>query len=372
MVPGSGCAVASSRLSRDGETITGCRKRPCFAVAVMDAMLSAFIVILPCPMYEAAVSAPADCGTSPSRVTIPVCQSRPMPKYLRAVSPSAVPAMPFALSGLIALMKALLQERRKLSFSVPFGMSKSSRLWKVTPSHWTVGGHSTAEPGPLTTPLSIIIAAVTIFIVEPGACAPCTAVLKPPAGLLAMARIAPVLGVTATTDAWPYFFTATSAAACTPASRVVCSRPSLPLVSVSSVWSGTFWSADLMASSIPGVPPASSPYFLRSWSRTGPSDGYFSAASSTPLRSTALIGGVVALSVARESPLVSFGCTTVGDQSTSALPVVCPRTTVSSEAYDQGLLFPSYVTVALTVNGTLAPTAVPGVITALETRACSR
>lgn len=58
----------------------------------------------------------------------------------------------------------------------------------------------------------------------------------------------------------------------------------------------------------------------------------------------------------------SSGCTTEGAQSTSAFPVVRPRTTVSWLRYASGLDFPWYDTVALTLNGTRAPTGAPGVI----------
>lgn len=73
-----------------------------------------------------------------------------------------------------------------------------------------------------------------------------------------------------------------------------------------------------------------------------------------------------------EAPSFSSGWITAGDQSTSGLPVVFPRTTVSSEEYDQGLDFPLKETVAFTVYGTFGPTAGPGVITALVTWALSR
>ncbi len=61
------------------------------------------------------------------------------------------------------------------------------------------------------------------------------------------------------------------------------------------------------------------------------------------------------------SPSFRSGWRTDDSQSTRALPEVCPRTTVSSDAYEKLLLFPLYVTVASAVNGTVAPAAVPGV-----------
>lgn len=88
--------------------------------------------------------------------------------------------------------------------------------------------------------------------------------------------------------------------------------------------------------------------------------------------STASIDGASASPVLSEAPSVRSGWITVGAQSTRGLPVVSPRTTVSSEEYDQGLDFPWKETVAFTVYGTFAPTAGPGVITALVTWALSR
>lgn len=67
----------------------------------------------------------------------------------------------------------------------------------------------------------------------------------------------------------------------------------------------------------------------------------------------------------------SLGWMTVGVQSTSGLPLVRPRTTVNSEAYDRGLLSSPNFTVAFTVKGTFAPVASPGVITAPVMCACS-
>lgn len=101
--------------------------------------------------------------------------------------------------------------------------------------------------------------------------------------------------------------------------------------------------------SIPAVPPAFSPYLSRSASRIGPREGYFSLVSALPLWSTASIDGADASPVFSDAPAVSCGWITVGAQSTSGRPVVRPRTTVSSEEYDQGLDFPSNDTVAFTV-----------------------
>lgn len=64
---------------------------------------------------------------------------------------------------------------------------------------------------------------------------------------------------------------------------------------------------------------------------TGPSEGNFSAVSTVPLWSTASISGADGSPVTSFAPFVNFGWTTVGCQSTSAFPVVSPRTTVSSE-----------------------------------------
>ncbi len=88
-------------------------------------------MILPWPMYEAAVSTDSDAGTLPSPAVTPTCQSSPIPKESRAVVPRAVLWIPFALSGVIALMKAVLQERRKESVRVPPSILKLSRLLNV-------------------------------------------------------------------------------------------------------------------------------------------------------------------------------------------------------------------------------------------------
>ncbi len=53
------------------------------------------------------------------------------------------------------------------------------------------------------------------------------------------------------------------------------------------------------------------------------------------------------------------------------MPVVSPRTTVNSEAYDRGFDFPSNVTVASTVYGTFVPTGGAGVIFTLPMWASS-
>lgn len=105
-----------------------------------------------------------------------------------------------------------------------------------------------------------------------------------------------------------------------------------------------------------------SPYFSRSASRIGPSEGYFSFVRTTLFRSTASMGGLADSPVTSVSPSCISGCRTDGFQSTSAFPVVSPRTTVSRESYAKGLDFPSNDTVALTENGTVAPVAAPGVI----------
>ncbi len=125
-------------------------------------------------------------------------------------------------------------------------------------------------------------------------------------------------------------------------------------------------------SSAPARPPAFPPYVWRSWSRTGRSEGYFSAVSSTPSRSTALTGGAAGVPARSFSSLPSCGWMTEGCQSTTGFPLVRPRTTVSLDAYDSGLVAPSYVTSAATVNGTVVPVAAPGVITALDTYALAR
>lgn len=92
---------------------------------------------------------------------------------------------------------------------------------------------------------------------------------------------------------------------------------------------------------MPGEPPVLSPYFSRRVSRIGPSDGYVSLSSTLPSWSTASIAAEDDSPVFSDAPSVSCGWTTVGCQSTRAFPVVSPRTTVSSEEYDHGLVFPS-------------------------------
>ncbi|SCG07926.1 hypothetical protein GA0115255_123255 [Streptomyces sp. Ncost-T6T-2b] len=96
--------------------------------------------------------------------------------------------------------------------------------------------------------------------------------------------------------------------------------------------SGWDASAGSIQVSMPAEPPEVSPYFWRRVSRIGPSEGYFSFVSTVPLRSTASIAGVEDSPVFSVAPSVNCGCTTVGSQSTRALPVVRPRTTVNSEA----------------------------------------
>ncbi len=223
----------------------------------------------------------------------------------------------------------------------------------------------------MATPCCIIIAAVTIFIVEPGACAPSRAALKPSAGLFATARIAPVDGSTAVTEARPYALTAFSAAAWTFASMVVLIVPGFPCRSTRRGVSATASLPESIQVSTPVVPPACAPYRCRRVSMITPSEGYFSLVSSPPFRSTALTEATFAVPVRRVASAVSFGWRTVGFHCTRGRPVVCPRTTVSSEAYDRSLDAPSYETVALTVNGTFVPTGAPGVITAFETFAPS-
>ncbi|MGC0426684.1 hypothetical protein RKD32_003039 [Streptomyces sp. SAI-195] len=202
------------------------------------------------------------------------------------------------------------------------------RFLKVWLCQVAVSGQG-AGPFIEVTPLSMSMAAVMIFMVEPGATVPWKAALNPSVRLFATASTSPELGFTATTEDSPYRFTAFSAAACTLALRVVSSFPGLPSVSVSSGVSGASAAACRTASSTPGVPPALSPYFSRSLARIGPSEGYFSLLSTAPSRPTAWICGVADSAVTRVSPSFRSGWTTEGFQSTSARPLVSPRTTVS-------------------------------------------
>ncbi len=185
------------------------------AVAVMDATFSGFMVICPCPMYAAAADAPVAGGTLPSVDLMPVFQSRPMPK----TSVASLGSAESSSTGLICLMKAVLQDRAKeVEKFVPAGRSKFFRLWKARPPQDTSFGHS-AGLSAATRPRSSSIAPVTIFIVEPGARLPCMAALKPSLRWFATARMCPLLGLTATTEASGNLTTACSAAACTFASR---------------------------------------------------------------------------------------------------------------------------------------------------------
>src|SRR5690606_1463536 len=117
----------------------------------------------------------------------------------------------------MSLTKAVLQERGKLLARVaPSFGSMPVRFLKVWLFHTALGGQG-AGPFIEVTPLSMSMAAVTIFMVEPGATWPWKAALNPSARWLATASTSPVLGFTATTDDSANFFTACSAAACTPA-----------------------------------------------------------------------------------------------------------------------------------------------------------
>ncbi len=302
------------------------------AVAVTEAMFSGFICTWPWPMAFAAWSGPSTAGTLPSKETMPVFQSsRPSPNRSCA---SWVRDRVVSGFSSMSLMKAVLQERRKLLARVaPSFGSMPVRFLKVWLRH-TASSVQGAGPFIEVTPLSMSIAAVTIFIVEPGATLPWKAALKPSARWLATASTSPVLGFTATTDDSANPFTAFSAAACTPALSVVRSRPGSPSARVSSGVSAAASpeapSGWRTTSSTPGVPPASAPYFWRRVSRIGPREGYVSFVSTVPSRSTASMGGCADSSVTRVSPCWRSGCTTDGFQSTSARPVVFPRTTVSS------------------------------------------
>ncbi len=106
-------------------------------------------------------------------------------------------------------------------------------MWKVWLSETADGGQG-AGPFAVVRPLSMRVAALMIFMVEPGARVPRRAASKPSLRLLATARISPVLGLRATTEDSGYAATAASAAACALALSVVGSLPGLPLARVSS------------------------------------------------------------------------------------------------------------------------------------------
>lgn len=105
-------------------------------------------------------------------------------------------------------------------------------------------------------PRSISIAAVTIFIVDPGARLPRIAALKPSLRLFATARMCPLLGWTAITEASGNFVTACSAAACTFASRYVLRVLGSPSTRVSRVRLGASLATGSIHTSAPGLPPA--------------------------------------------------------------------------------------------------------------------
>ncbi len=297
------------------------------AVEVTEAMFSGLIWTWPCPIAPAARSGPPTAGTLPSKEAMPVFQlSCPSPKRCSASCVSEASVSGFSS---MSLMKAVLQDRMKLLASVAFSSGRMFvRFLNVWLCHTAVSGQG-AGPFIEVTPLSMSIAAVTIFMVEPGAACASKAALKPSVRLLATARTSPVLGLTATTDDCANRLTAFSAAACAPGLIVVVSLPGLPLARVSSGVSATPSPACRITSSMPGVPPASLPYLARRSSRTGPREGYFSFVSSVPSRPTASIGGLADFSVTSVSSFFSPGWTTAGCQSTSARPVVSPRTIFS-------------------------------------------
>ena len=205
-------------------------------------------------------------------------------------------------------------------------------------------------------PLSISVAAEMIFIVEPGASLPRNAALNSSARLLATASTSPVLGFTATTDDSEYSLTAFSAAACAPALSVVVSLPGLAL-------------RERDAASCRPLPrPAPDRQFdarraARTCRRTAPA-----VVQDRPEGGVLLLRQHVAVPVhrldrrvrrlARDQGVpgsVRSGCSTVGCQSTSARPVVSPRTTVSSLLYDEGLALPLVRHRGRTENGTVPP-----------------
>ncbi len=181
-------------------------------------------------------------------------------------------------------------------------------------------------------PLSSSSDEVMTFIVEPGAREPWKAVLKP-WPLLATARISPVEGRSATTEARSRPSTCCSAAAWRVGLSVVLTVPGVPLLSSTSVLSESLASLAALPrttrSSTPAVPPAFLPYFSRSPSSTVPREGYSAVVISPPSRSSALTGGVPDSPVTSVSPSRSSGWTTAECQSTSGLPSLARRTTVS-------------------------------------------
>ncbi len=323
-------ARAGSRSSSFSGTIRGWRKVPVFAVAVTDAMFSGLIWTWPWPIRLAAVSGPPEAGTRPSNVGTPACQLfRPSPNRSSA---SRVRESTFTSSAYFT--NAVLQERAKLSARVACSSgTRPLRFWKVWLCQTADGGQG-AGPFAVVRPLSMRVAALMIFMVEPGARSPRRAASKPSSRLLATASISPVLGLTATTEESGYFSTAFSAAAWALALSVVGSLPGLPLARVSSgvsaAWlpsAAAWWR---ITSSTPGRPPVLSPYRRRNSSRIGPRDGYVTRVSTLPSRSTASISGAAESPVVSVSPLRRRGWTTEGCQSTSARCEVSPRTTVSS------------------------------------------
>ncbi len=314
-------------------------KEPDCTVAASVATFSGFIRTPPWPISDAAICASCCTGTAPSKVGMPVCQFRPMPKTSRA---SLVRSSSWR--SLACEMKALLQDAAKLCANVPSLISDLLRFWNFQPPTVTYLGQGFFLSGAVR-PLSISSAEVTTFIVEPGAYDPWVAMLKPLAGELASARISPVLGLTAAAEASFLPATAFSAAAWSLASRVVFKVPGVPLESTFSVLSGC-WSAGLVAvarwmnSSTPGLPLVLLPYLSRRLSRTPASEGYALGVSSVPLRSTALIGGASASPVRSSSPLARSGCRIAGCQAICGFPVVLFRWTEAAVRYEYGTFLP--------------------------------
>ncbi len=235
-------------------------------MAATEAMVSGFICTRPWPIIAAALPAPVSLGTLPSKVDRPVFQSRPMPKTSFATPGTAPSGMSFASE-----MKAVLQEAAKSWAKVAPGFAAPSTLWNFIP-YVSYFGQGSALPGDAL-PCSSRVAAVMTFIVEPGAVCPISAGLNAVFLELAIARISPVLGCTATTEASFCPFTAFSAAPWAAASRVVWSLPGFPLETVKRTGPGVCWPSGSIDTSTPASPPVLSPNFWRSWGSTATSDG---------------------------------------------------------------------------------------------------
>ncbi len=148
-------------------TRIGCRNVPDCTVAAIDAMPSGLARTLPWPMNS--LAAPAmlpSTGMSVSKFDRPVCQTRPSPNTSLASEGRL-----FALrTSLPFSMNEVLQELMNASVSVYSGCAPLKSLPMDLPVTMVVSGQGIGVLG--VTPASSSAAAVSTFMVEPGAVAP--------------------------------------------------------------------------------------------------------------------------------------------------------------------------------------------------------